>query len=148
MKVLFICKYNVGRSQMAEAIFNKFAKHSKAISAGAKPEYYMMHHYGVMPKNDPVITVMREIGIDMKKKRMKKVSRKMVDEADIVIGLMAQDKTKKDLPDYVTKSPKFRLWPIVDVSGSTEKSAQVAKHRRNRDIIKRKIVRLLTKGDR
>ena len=34
MKVLFICKANVGRSQMAEAIFDSLAK-GKAISKNA-----------------------------------------------------------------------------------------------------------------
>ncbi|MCL5101750.1 MAG: hypothetical protein M1544_00105 [Candidatus Marsarchaeota archaeon] len=38
MKVLFVCKANVGRSQMAEAIFNKLAKGmAVATSAGVDP---------------------------------------------------------------------------------------------------------------
>ncbi len=37
MKVLFICRANVGRSQMAEAIFNKFSEGNLAVSAGLNP---------------------------------------------------------------------------------------------------------------
>ena len=41
MKVLFICKANVGRSQMAEAIFNNFTMgKASAISAGVDPGSY------------------------------------------------------------------------------------------------------------
>ena len=44
MKVLFVCKSNIGRSQMAEAFFNKFSKNHKAISAGISTE----NHAGKM----------------------------------------------------------------------------------------------------
>ena len=36
--VLFICKGNAFRSIMAEALYNHYATHSKAISAGAEPK--------------------------------------------------------------------------------------------------------------
>jgi protein-tyrosine-phosphatase len=36
MKVLFICKGNVGRSQMAEAFYNKLSKNEEVFSTGAK----------------------------------------------------------------------------------------------------------------
>ena len=35
MNILFICKANAGRSQMANAFFNKLSKKNKSISAGA-----------------------------------------------------------------------------------------------------------------
>lgn len=57
-KVLFACVHNIGRSQMAAAIFNAEAdpEKARAISAGAEPGTAV----------DPtVIEVMRELGIDL-----------------------------------------------------------------------------------
>lgn len=61
--VLFICGHNAGRSQMAQAFFNsekknfpKLDKQYKAISAGTRPGDNV---------NPAVLTVMKEVGIDM-----------------------------------------------------------------------------------
>ena len=40
MKVLFVCNGNVGRSQAAEAYFNRLSKKNTAISAGINTEKY------------------------------------------------------------------------------------------------------------
>lgn len=56
--VLFACVHNTGRSQMAEAFFNRLADPAKAraISGGTEPATGM---------NPTVIEVMREVGIDL-----------------------------------------------------------------------------------
>lgn len=56
--VLFACVHNTGRSQMAEAFFNRMADPTKAraISGGKEPATGM---------NPTVIAVMREVGIDL-----------------------------------------------------------------------------------
>jgi len=36
--ILFVCKGNSGRSQMAEAFLNHFCKSVKALSAGVEPD--------------------------------------------------------------------------------------------------------------
>ena len=56
MKILFVCHYNVGRSQMAEAFLKKHGGESFEVeSAGIEP--------GKL--NPYVVRVMREIGIDI-----------------------------------------------------------------------------------
>ena len=40
MKVLFICKSNLARSQISEEVFNKLSKNNIAISAGLNPRNY------------------------------------------------------------------------------------------------------------
>lgn len=57
-KVLFACVHNTGRSQMAEAFFNRLADPSKAraISGGTEPATGM---------NPTVLEVMKEVGIDL-----------------------------------------------------------------------------------
>lgn len=58
IKVLFACVHNTGRSQMAEAFFNRIADPTKAraVSGGTEPATGM----------DPtVLEVMKEVGIDL-----------------------------------------------------------------------------------
>lgn len=62
--VLFICRHNSGRSQMAESILNRLGKGwVKAESAGLEPK----------PVDSLVIDVMDEIGYDLSRKRSKDV---------------------------------------------------------------------------
>ncbi|EQD41633.1 protein tyrosine phosphatase [mine drainage metagenome] len=71
MKVLFICKGNVGRSQMAEAFYNKFSKSGpRAISAGAKNYYYRTAWHSRIKASNPGVNAMREEGIDLTKQRI------------------------------------------------------------------------------
>lgn len=58
MRVLFACIHNTGRSQMAEAFFNRLADPAKAraLSGGTEPATEM---------NPTVLAVMREVGIDL-----------------------------------------------------------------------------------
>lgn len=57
-RVLFACVHNTGRSQMAEAFFNRMADPTKAraVSGGTEPATEM---------NPVVIEIMREVGIDL-----------------------------------------------------------------------------------
>lgn len=57
-QVLFACVHNTGRSQMAEAFFNRLADpaRARAISGGTEPAGEM---------NPTVIAVMQEVGIDL-----------------------------------------------------------------------------------
>ncbi|MNS09684.1 Arsenate-mycothiol transferase ArsC2 [compost metagenome] len=57
-QVLFACVHNTGRSQMAEAFFNRLADPTKAraISGGTEPATEM---------NATVLEAMKEVGIDL-----------------------------------------------------------------------------------
>jgi arsenate reductase len=57
-QVLFACVHNTGRSQMAEAFFNRLADPAKAraVSGGTEPASEM---------NATVVEVMKEVGIDL-----------------------------------------------------------------------------------
>ena len=78
-KILFVCVYNVGRSQMAEAFFNNYAMgKAQAFSAGT---HYASHI-------DPtVIEAMKEVGMDISKKRPKMLTLEMLGVADKVISM-------------------------------------------------------------
>jgi arsenate reductase (thioredoxin) len=56
-RVLFVCVHNAGRSQMAAALFNRYAEgRATADSAGTRPSDHV---------HPEVVEVMQEIGIDL-----------------------------------------------------------------------------------
>jgi arsenate reductase len=66
---LFVCVENSGRSQMAEAFFQKYApKGYSAFSAGTQPSAEV---------NPLAIEVMREFNIDISKQRPKIITQKI-----------------------------------------------------------------------
>ncbi len=77
--VLFICVHNSGRSQMAEAFFNRMAGgKARAASAGSQPDDTV----------DPtVVEVMREVGIDISDRVPKRLTPRMMEEADRVVTM-------------------------------------------------------------
>lgn len=81
--VLFVCVHNSGRSQMAEAFFNKLAG-GKAIafSAGTQPAEAI---------NSLVAKAMVDVGIDISSNRPKLLTYDMLDTADMVITMGCLD---------------------------------------------------------
>lgn len=78
--VLFVCTHNAGRSQIAQAFFERHAPPDmRAESAGRKPR-----REGVWPN---VIEAMDEAGIDVSKRRPKKLLLEMQLHADWAITL-------------------------------------------------------------
>ena len=77
--VLFVCTHNAGRSQMAQALFERHAPSDiRAESAGQEPAEQ------VWPE---VVEAMREIGIDLSERRPKKLTVEMQLHADWAITL-------------------------------------------------------------
>jgi arsenate reductase (thioredoxin) len=77
--VMFVCTQNAGRSQMAQALFDRQAPDDvRAESAGAEPAE------GVHPV---VVEAMREIGIDLSGRRPEKLTLEMQLHADWAITL-------------------------------------------------------------
>ena len=77
--VLFVCVHNSGRSQMAEAFFNRVAKgRTIAYSAGTQPGDQV---------NPTVVQAMSELGIDLSQKRPLLLTQYMLDVAERVITM-------------------------------------------------------------
>ena len=78
-RILFVCVHNSGRSQMAEAFFNRLGGgKAEAGSAGTDPA----------PVIDPtVIQVMREAGMDLSGKVPKALTPEMLEGAERVITM-------------------------------------------------------------
>ena len=77
--VLFVCTHNAGRSQMAQALFERHAPDDiRAESAGQQPADR------IWPE---VVEVMREVGIDLAGRRPKRLTVEMQLHADWAITL-------------------------------------------------------------
>jgi arsenate reductase len=77
--VLFVCRHNTGRSQMAKAYLRHFSGESVDVaSAGTTPDEAV----------EPVVTqAMAEVGIDVSSAQPKLVEQGIVDRADLVITM-------------------------------------------------------------
>ncbi len=115
MKILFICRGNVGRSQMAEALFRKrFGNLYEVMSAGTKLSGPEQPIGELMPQIEEVLAVMKEEGIDISMSVRKQLTEEMLTNADRVFVVMEKD---EELPEYLLVSPKPIRWSIADPKG-------------------------------
>jgi protein-tyrosine-phosphatase len=99
--VLFICVHNSGRSQMAEAFFNRMAEgKARAISAGSQPADAV---------NPVVAEAMREVGIDISKNKPKLLTFDMMKGIDKAITMGCENScpyTTVETADWGLEDPK------------------------------------------
>ena len=79
-EVLFICKNNVGRSQMAEGFWNAARGEDAAISAGVVD--YRDHYE---KPSDRVLQVMEEEGVDISHQVVKPLTDEMLESAGEIV---------------------------------------------------------------
>lgn len=129
-KILFICKGNVGRSQIAEAYYNHFSKSNLAISAGLKQSsvYYGRNPFPV------IINLMSEDGINIENAFVKKLTKNMVIQVEKIIVLCEKERC----PKYLIINNKTIFLPIEDPYGKS-----LAQLRKTRKIIKKIVLNLL-----
>ena len=108
MKVLFVCRANVGRSQAGTALYNQIHP-GDADSAGTivdNPDEKLGDKKGA----ENIIEVMLEHGIDVVSNTRTQINENMINQYDKVI-VMAEPKT---IPDWLRDSPKTEIWTIQD----------------------------------
>jgi len=123
--LIFVCKGNSGRSQMAEAFFNKLSKEGKAISAGTSPDEEMYPW---------TIKVMKEVGIDVNRQKPKLLTDELLKKADKII-LMDSDVLESIPKEY---SLKLENWQIEKLLGKS-----IEQVRKIRDQIRKKVEQLM-----
>ena len=140
MKVLFVCHYNVGRSQMAKAIFNQLTNSSDADAAGTDVKEVGQNleerKNTTTSHNFFVLDVMNEIGIDMSQATRNQLTKDMIDKYDYVISMAK----KEHSPDWLTNAPNLIYWDIKDPKGQNFEITTKA-----RDEIKAKVLELIDK---
>jgi arsenate reductase len=81
--VLFVCNHNAGRSQIAQAFFERLAPDGvRAESAGTNPAE------SVWPE---VVEVMGEVGIDISNRRPKQLTQEMQLQAELAVTMGCGD---------------------------------------------------------
>jgi arsenate reductase len=109
--ILFVCKGNSGRSQMAEAFFNTFSRKMKVRSAGTKPDD-KIHPWTVQ--------LMKEVEIDVSQQKPKLLTNKLMNKADKIIVM------DSELLNNIPKKylPKTEEWKIEKVFGKSMKQVR------------------------
>ena len=124
---LFICVHNSGRSQMAEAFFNRMAKgKAKAISAGSQPADKV---------NPTVVKAMREVGIDISRNKPKLLTLEMMEGISLAVTMGCENACP-----YTTA--ETRDWDLED-----PKDKSLEEVRKIRDEIKSKVQELLQESN-
>lgn len=102
--VLFVCKSNVARSQMAEGFYNDLTKGDNAISAAVELDK------DIQKPSDKTILLMREKGIDVSKKKSDLINKKIIGKVRKIIVICP----KSFLPRYVLDFEDLKFWRIKD----------------------------------
>ncbi len=124
MKILFICKGNWFRSEIAEAVYNKLTHSQDARSAGTyvgapdEPEGQRIED--LLP--DEFFQIMASHGHDVHGKQTRRLTPEMLADADVVVS-MAQEPY---IPDYLRVDSRVRWWDVAD-GGDVEETYQKIK---------------------
>ena len=123
-RVLFVCVQNAGRSQMAQALFERRAggRH-EARSAGSAPAAAV---------HTEVVRVMRELGVDLADRIPRRLEREDAEWADVVVTMGCGDACP-----YVP-GKRYVDWDLPDPAGR-----EVQAVRRIRDEIDARVRLLL-----
>ena len=123
--ILFACIHNAGRSQMAAALFNRLAdpQKARAMSAGTAPGARV---------HPEVVTVMKEIGIDLSDAATTRLTNDLAGQADFLITMGCGDQCP------IVPGAQRDDWPLEDPKNKPLESV-----RRIRDEIERRVKTLI-----
>jgi protein-tyrosine-phosphatase len=128
--VLFVCLHNAGRSQMSQALFTRAAEgRHTAASAGSVAEPGGHVH-------PQVVTVMRELGIDLAGRRPQRLTPELAAQADLVVTMGCGD-TCPFVPGV-----RYLDWELAD-----PKDRPLGEVRATRDEIDRRVRALVAELD-
>jgi arsenate reductase len=123
--VLFVCVQNAGRSQMAQALFERAAAGGHAArSAGSAPAERV---------HPEVADVMRELGIDLGERVPRRLERSDAEWADVVVTMGCGDACP------VVPGARYVDWDLDDPHGRTLDEVRAI-----RDEIGRRVEQLLS----
>jgi arsenate reductase len=128
-RVLFVCLHNAGRSQMSRALFQRASgPRHQADSAGTQPADTV---------HPEVVSVMRELGIDLSDRIPQKLTNELAEWADIVVTMGCGD----ECPFIPGK--RYLDWELEDPKGKPADAV-----RATRDEIERRVRALVQELER
>ena len=109
--VLFACVHNAGRSQIAAALFNRYADpaRARATSAGTQPAAHV---------HPEVITMMRKRGVDLSAQQPQKLTPELASTASWLITMGCGDECP------VVPGVKRDDWPLEDPKGKSAEAVE------------------------
>jgi arsenate reductase len=119
-RAYFVCIGNAGRSQMAQALYERLG--GKARSAGSRPEHEV---------HPEVVEVMRELGVDLSDRRPRGIEPEDLEWADVVVTMGCGDACP------VLSGKRYIDWGLPDPIGRP-----VEEVRALRDEIQRRVAGL------
>jgi arsenate reductase len=126
--VLFVCLQNAGRSQMSAALFERVAEgRHRALSAGTTPAEQV---------HPEVVTVMRELGIELAGRVPRELTRELAEQADVVVTMGCGDECP-----YIP-GRRYVDWDLADPAGRP-----LDEVRATRDEIARRVFELVAELD-
>ena len=120
IRALFVCRQNAGRSQMAQALYER--RGGEARSAGTMPADAI---------HATVVEAMRELGIDVTGREPRGLTEADADWADVVVTMGCGDACP------VVPGKRYVDWNLDDPAGKP-----LAEVRRIRDEIARRVAEL------
>ena len=99
-RVLFVCVENAGRSQIAQALYER--RGGEARSAGSKPAVEL---------HEAVVEALEEVGIDVSGRTPKALDREDVEWADLVVTMGCGDACP------VLPGKEYLDWNLPDPAG-------------------------------
>jgi protein-tyrosine-phosphatase len=132
MKVLFVCKGNVARSQMAASIYNRLTNSQSAKSAGVKVthEGETLGERRARIGGSHTLTVMQEDGYDISNNKQHQLTKGMLSKYDVVVSMHHEG----DDPEWLLNSSKYLFWDVTDPYGNT-----LEETRKTKDLILAKV---------
>ncbi len=100
MKVLFVCVENAGRSQIAQALYER--RGGEARSAGSRPAEEL---------HEAVVEALEEVGIDVSGRTPRALEREDVEWADLVVTMGCGDACP------VLPGKEYLDWDLPDPAG-------------------------------
>jgi len=126
MNILFVCRANVGRSQVAQVCFNKLSRHTAESAGIAVDELIVkLHLRGRKLKDVTSISraaeynlecIRNAFGMDIADKERQQLTPAMVDAADLIVVIAA----KAHWPAYLQEGGKVVFWDIPDAVGQDD----------------------------
>jgi arsenate reductase (thioredoxin) len=130
-RIMFVCKKNSRRSQMAEGFAKDLGKGNIAVTSSGL----------AASEIDPIVVgVMSEVGIDVGAQTSKPLSDFRPEDFDVVISLCG---CGVNLPPEWLSRQVFEDWQLDDPEGES-----IEVFRRVRDEVKERVIAMLDLGDR
>ena len=113
MKLLFVCRANIGRSQAAMAFYN--LKHPGLASSAVTVVDVSGEQLQCRIGAANIVTVMKEYGVDMSEYQRQQINIQILNDYDKIV-LMAEPET---IPDWLRNCDKVITWNVPDPKGQT-----------------------------